>query len=158
MLVHDHLPSRVGALIGTRDGVAPRSSDRFGFFLGAAFQIQDDLLNLVGDQARYGKELDGDIWEGKRTLMLIRLFQRASPPELARVTSLLAAAARSDGAEVRWIRERIDAYGCIEHARGTAHALAGAACHEYEVALGGLPDSRDKSFLRELARWMLHRT
>ena len=46
---------------------------RFGFFLGAAFQIQDDLLNLVADE-RYGKERDGDIMEGKRTLMLIHLL------------------------------------------------------------------------------------
>jgi geranylgeranyl diphosphate synthase, type II len=54
-------PSRVGALIGTRDNVDVDRFVRFGFFLGAAFQIQDDLLNLTGDHARYGKELSGDL-------------------------------------------------------------------------------------------------
>ena len=44
-------PMRVGALIGTRDGVELDSYLHFGFFVGAAFQIQDDLLNLVGDEA-----------------------------------------------------------------------------------------------------------
>jgi len=54
---------------------------RFGFFLGAAFQVTDDVLNLVGDKARYGKEIDGDIWEGKRTLMVVRLFREGTPAE-----------------------------------------------------------------------------
>ncbi len=76
-------PSRVGAIIGTRDNVALEPFIRFGFFLGAAFQIQDDLLNLVAD-ARYGKELNGDIHEGKRTLMLIRLFNLATPGQRRR--------------------------------------------------------------------------
>jgi geranylgeranyl diphosphate synthase type II len=151
-------PARVGALIGTRDGVSLEPLTRFGFFLGAAFQIQDDVLNLVGDHARYGKEMDGDIWEGKRTLMMIRLFQRAAPTELSRLMGALGSP-RSErrSADVHWIRERMDAHGCIEHARATAHALAGAARHEYEIALGGLPESRDKRFLWEVIEWMLNR-
>lgn len=44
-------PSRVGALIGTNGSFHLDSSIRFGFMLGAAFQIQDDLLNLEGDAA-----------------------------------------------------------------------------------------------------------
>ena len=47
---------------------------RFGFLLGATFQIRDDLLNLVGNVDLYGKELRGDLREGKRTLMLIHLL------------------------------------------------------------------------------------
>ena len=50
---------------------------RFGFYLGAAFQIRDDLLNLIGDEAQYGKEILGDLYEGKRTLMLIHLLREA---------------------------------------------------------------------------------
>ena len=70
-------PVRVGALIGSRDSVDLDPFVRYGFFLGAAFQIQDDLLNLIGDDG-YGKEIDGDIWEGKRTLMLCRAAARLS--------------------------------------------------------------------------------
>ena len=43
---------------------------RFGMTLGIAFQIQDDLLNLLGKEEQYGKEIAGDIFEGKRTIML----------------------------------------------------------------------------------------
>src|SRR5205085_12243514 len=71
-------PSRAGALIGTRTEDGLDRFIRFGFFLGAAFQIQDDVLNLIGDEARYGKEIDGDIREGKRTLMLLHLLRESS--------------------------------------------------------------------------------
>jgi geranylgeranyl diphosphate synthase, type II len=151
-------PTRVGALIGSRDGVPLDRLTRFGFFLGAAFQVQDDLLNLVGDHRRYGKELDGDIWEGKRTLMMIRLFQEATPSELTRLMRALACGRGERTKEqVDWIRERMEAYGCIEQAERTAHALAGAACYEFGLTLGDLPESRDKRFLWEITHWVLHR-
>jgi geranylgeranyl diphosphate synthase type II len=151
-------PCRVGALIGSRDSVPLDRYVRFGFFLGAAFQIQDDLLNLVGDHSRYGKELSGDIWEAKRTLILIRLLQLACPEERIELGRILGLerGARTDR-DVLWIRERMDAYGCIEYARQVAHGLAGAALHEFEAAYRDLAPSRDKEFLRSLATWVLER-
>ena len=151
-------PLRVGALIGTR---RPLDSERFlrlGFFLGAAFQIQDDILNLAGDPARYGKELDGDLWEGKRTLMLIHLLRAATPAERSRLSEFLDQPRRDRSADdVRWVHERMDAYGCIEHARQTAHALAGAARHEGDAIFGELPTSRDQQFIAALPTWVLER-
>ena len=70
-------PLRVGALIGVRGRVDLRPMVRFGFHLGAAFQIQDDVLNLIGDEEEYGKEINGDLYEGKRTLPLIHLMSHA---------------------------------------------------------------------------------
>jgi geranylgeranyl diphosphate synthase type II len=151
-------PLRAGALIGTRDGTDLDRLTRFGFFLGAAFQIQDDLLNLVGDHQSYGKELDGDIWEGKRSLMMIQLFQRATPAELEELAAALRAPRSGRSAEqVAWIRERMLAYGCIGYAQQVAHALAGAARHEFTLCFGGLPDSRDKRFIEDLVRWVIAR-
>lgn len=151
-------PLRVGALIGTRDGTPLEPFLRSGFFLGAAFQIQDDLLNLVGNQKKYGKELNGDIWEGKRTLMMMRLFQCATPDELKRLGDALRMDRAGRRAEdVAWIRDRYEAYGCIEHARRAAHGLAGAALHELEACLGHLPESRDKRFVYALVRWVFER-
>jgi geranylgeranyl diphosphate synthase type II len=151
-------PLRAGALIGTRDGMDLDRLTRFGFFLGAAFQIQDDLLNLVGDHASYGKELAGDLWEGKRSLMMIRLFQRATPEELEALAAALRAPRAGRSAEqVTWMRERMTAYDCIDYARQVAHALAGAARHEFTQCFGPLPDSRDKRFIADLVRWVIAR-
>jgi geranylgeranyl diphosphate synthase, type II len=151
-------PLRVGALIGTRDAAPLDRLLRAGFFLGAAFQIQDDVLNLVGDARKYGKELDGDIWEGKRTLMMIRLFQYARPLEVRRLAEALSVPRcerRAD--DVIWIRERFDEYGCIERAQEVAHGLAGAARHELSGCMERLEDSRDKRFVQELVRWVFSR-
>ncbi len=120
--------------------------------------IQDDLLNLLGDRARYGKEIDGDVWEGKRTVMLIHLLTVASAEERARLADFLArprAARRRD--EVQWVRERMDARGSIEYARQTAHGLAGAALHEYGLLYAGLPATRAKRFIDGLVTWVLER-
>ena len=151
-------PLRVGALIGSRGSADLEPSLRFGFFVGAAFQIQDDLLNLVGDEARYGKERNGDLWEGKRTLMLIHLLGAAEPEERARLLRLLEAprAVRAE-ADIRWIRALMERYGSIEHARQVAQELAQAAQREFPHAYGALRDSPDKQFIEQLPLWVLHR-
>lgn len=151
-------PSRVGALIGTRDGVDLDAFLRFGFFLGAAFQIQDDLLNLAADE-RYGKEANGDIREGKRTLMLIRLFRQATPDEYRRLVQLLQLSREQRTlTEVSWIRSLMDAYDCLPYARQIAHGLAGAALHEYSLLYASVPDSRDKHFIEGLVTWVFERS
>ncbi|HEX2644141.1 MAG TPA: polyprenyl synthetase family protein, partial [Thermoanaerobaculia bacterium] len=139
-------PLQVGALIGTRNGASLDPFLRFGFFLGAAFQIRDDVLNLIGDH-RYGKEIDGDIWEGKRSLMMVHLLREAAPHERDRLADFLARsrAGRNEG-EVRWVRGLMDRYGSIEYAQDLAGGLAGAALHEHALAYGGLPASRDRLF------------
>ena len=101
-------PVRVGALIGTRGDVDPEQFVRFGFFLGAAFQIQDDVLNLTANRG-YGKERDGDIWEGKRTLMLIHTWRESSSEERQRMTLILATPReRRAVQDVAWIRAQMD--------------------------------------------------
>jgi len=152
-------PSRVGALIGTGGGIDLTPFVRFGYFLGTAFQIQDDVLNLIGDEASYGKELDGDIHEGKRTLMLIRLLERAEPDEKSRIVELLGLPRRARTAEhVRWIRSRMDAHGCIDYARQVASSLVGAAQHEFSLLHSYLPPSRDRQFIEELITWVIERS
>ncbi len=152
-------PSRVGAVIGTRSDENLDRFLRFGFFLGAAFQIQDDVLNLAGDAGRYGKEIGGDIWEGKRTLMLIRLLREASADDRARLGAFLAEPRHARRpADVAWVRERMDAHQCLEYARQTAHALAGAALHEYARLYADVPDGRDKRFIEAVVTWVLERS
>jgi geranylgeranyl diphosphate synthase, type II len=151
-------PIRVGALIGSHDSIDLDQLLRFGFFLGAAFQIQDDLLNLVADR-RYGKELNGDLWEGKRTLMLIHALRESTADEREGFSSMLRRPREERTVEeVSWMRELIDRYCCVEYARQIAQGLAGAALHEYSLLAAGLPESRDKSFLEQMGTWVIERT
>jgi geranylgeranyl diphosphate synthase, type II len=151
-------PSRVGALLGTRSRDHLDRFVRFGFFLGAAFQIQDDLLNLAGDARRYGKELSGDILEGKRTLMLLHLAREADADERLRLREFLGKPRLARTLEeVEWVRDRMAAYGSLEHAQQVAHGLAGAARHECATIYGDRPWSRDRQFIEELPAWVLER-
>lgn len=83
-------PLQAGA---TAAGATPEMMpplESLGRHLGAAFQITDDLLNLRADPQEYGKEIGGDLWEGKRTLMLLHTLRCAEPDERARAVVLLA--------------------------------------------------------------------
>jgi geranylgeranyl diphosphate synthase, type II len=151
-------PSRIGALIGTRGRINLEPFIRFGFFLGAAFQIQDDLLNLFAD-TQYGKERNGDIWEGKRTLMLIHTYQKTDPKERKRLSEIMAQSRiQRTPEQVAWVRRLMDGYGAVDYARRTAHGLAGAALNEYNNIYEDLPDSKDKQFIRGLTTWVFERT
>ena len=150
-------PMRVGCLIGARGRVPLDPLIRLGFFFGAAFQIQDDLLNLEPGPA-YGKEVNGDLFEGKRTLMIIHALREAREEERGILTAFLGRprAARTE-AEVSWVRALLDRTGAPEHARTVAQALAGAALCEFDTYFAGTPDSRDRRFVRSLLLWVLRR-
>jgi geranylgeranyl diphosphate synthase type II len=150
-------PSRIGALIGRRGAIDLEPFIRFGFFLGAAFQIQDDLLNLAPDH-RYGKELNGDLLEGKRSLLLVHTYRHCSAAERARMTKLFQRPRQKrTEQDVGWLLSLMSKYNSFDYARQFAHALAGAALHEFDSIYGNLPQSRDKAFLQGLATWIFLR-
>jgi geranylgeranyl diphosphate synthase type II len=82
------LQAGVIAAGGGPDRLAPL--EVLGRHLGAAFQITDDLLNLRGDPQGYGKEIGGDLWEGKRTLMVLHALRHADPDDRRRAVEVLA--------------------------------------------------------------------
>jgi geranylgeranyl diphosphate synthase, type II len=151
-------PCRIGALIATRDGVDLDRFNRFGFYLGAAFQIQDDLLNLVGEQNKYGKEIGGDLLEGKRTLMLVHLVRNSKAGDAERVQAFLSEPRRSRSPRhVDWILEQMHGNGSIDYARSVLKHLAGAALYEFTHAYRDVPDSEEKMFMQHLVDYMVSR-
>ena len=158
-------PLRIGALIGSA-GTAPLDAiTRFGFYLGAAFQIRDDMLNLVGDQAGYGKDLLGDIREGKRTLMLIHLLGHASAGERRSLVAFLARAgghsdAPHDGApdiDAEGILELMVHYSSLEFAYQFGQGVATAAYESFHDAFANVPASASRGFVEALIPYMLAR-
>jgi len=151
-------PLQLGVVAGSRGTADTEAVVRFGFFLGAAFQIQDDVLNFVADQA-YGKELHGDLWEGKRTLMLIHARRVASPRDRARIDAFLGLdRAQRTAGRVAEMADLLVRLGSLTHARTVAEALAGAAAHEASLAFGHLPRGPDRAFLEGLVPWVFERT
>lgn len=64
--------------------------------LGLAFQLADDLLDVIGSSARTGKPIGGDIREGKRTVLLADALAAASPAERAELIAMFEAPARDE--------------------------------------------------------------
>jgi geranylgeranyl diphosphate synthase type II len=151
-------PMRIGCLIGARGRMPLDPLIRLGFFFGAAFQIRDDLLNLE-PEPEYGKEANGDLLEGKRTLMIIHALRHASPPERRELTAFLGRERGSRSAsQVAWVRSLIDRTRSMEYAREISYALAGAALHEFDKYFDSVRDCRDLSFIRSLLVWVAQRS
>jgi geranylgeranyl diphosphate synthase type II len=151
-------PCRIGALIATGEPLKLDRFNRFGYYMGAAFQIKDDILNLTGDRKRYGKEIGGDIFEGKRTLMLVHCLNHCTRTEKRRLRAFLATPRRRRlRRDVRWVYQLFEQYDSIAYARSAARQLAGAALREFFVAYGDIPDSEDKTFVRRLTVYMIER-
>lgn len=152
-------PLRVGAIVGSRGTADLASMVRFGFHFGAAFQIRDDLLNLVGDEHTYGKEILGDIYEGKRTLALVHLMAAARGADRDLIGDYLRRSRAERSEEmVRTIRALMDDYGSIEFTSEYAEGILLVAEEYFEQAFADAKPGADLDFLRSLvpyvwARW-----
>jgi octaprenyl-diphosphate synthase len=76
-------------MIGNTTPEQQQALEQYGISLGMAFQLIYDLLDFSGDQTALGKPVGGDLREGKVTLPIIRLLQRADPATTALVTSVV---------------------------------------------------------------------
>jgi geranylgeranyl diphosphate synthase type II len=151
-------PCRIGALIATRDTTDLERFNHFGYYMGTAFQIQDDVLNLIGDFEKYGKEIGGDLWEGKRTLMLVHLLRHCSETERARLHRFLGQGRLARlGDEVDWALDRMHHYASIDYAVSVSQHFAGATLYAFFEAYRDAPDSEAKAFIEQIIHYMVNR-
>lgn len=72
---------QMGALVAGASEADQRLLYDYGIAIGMAFQLQDDLLDCYGDEAVFGKKTGGDILENKKTYMLLKALEMASPAQ-----------------------------------------------------------------------------
>lgn len=152
-------PCRLGAVCAGDTAPAHLDALNEAFrWIGIAFQIQDDVLNLVGDEALYGKEPLGDLLEGKRTVMLIHLMRTASPHDRTWLAELLRIPrnAKSQHAAEQ-VLEAMHRYGSIEYALDVADRLAHRGIRRFELDLSFLPENEGKGVLRQVAHYVTTR-
>ena len=153
-------PCRIGAVCAgvTDPAVLDRFDEAFRL-IGIAFQIQDDVLNLIGDESLYGKEACGDLWEGKRTVMLIHLLRTATHPWEHEILRQLILRPREeqnvDG--VQTILDTMQRYGSIDYAIALADDLATRGINHFEHDLAFIPENRGKAVLRQIAHYVTSR-
>jgi geranylgeranyl diphosphate synthase type II len=151
-------PCRVGALIA---GASKNETDPFihiGMNLGVAFQIQDDVLNLIGEERLYGKEIGGDISEGKRTLILIHLLNTCSQREARRILEIMGQRrVDKDQDEIQEVLNLMKAYESIQYAQQHAKTLAQKAYTQFDQAFAYLPASQAKDVFLDLIDFLIER-
>ena len=107
----------LGAQAADADENTCDSLEKYGHKMGTAFQIADDILDLIGDEQTAGKTLGSDLIKEKMTLPVIYFFRNCSPDEQHRVENLLAQPSREALSE---FAVRLDKTGGIEYARTRA--------------------------------------
>ncbi|SMO69243.1 polyprenyl synthetase family protein [Fodinibius sediminis] len=80
----------IGARVATGDAAIIDRLRTIGKKTGIAFQIQDDLLDVVADPEKFGKQRGGDIREGKKTYLSLLALQRCSPEQRKRLSAILS--------------------------------------------------------------------
>jgi geranylgeranyl diphosphate synthase type I len=146
------VPLAVGSIIG--DGTETQTSTlrAFGMASGLAFQIQDDVLNLVGTKESTKKDLRSDVAEGKRTLVAIHALQNAARRE--RLQEILAARS-TDPAVLAEAVDIMEESGSIEFARTYGCDLIVAA---KEGLVDAVPKSRSRDLLGSMADFFVKRS
>jgi geranylgeranyl diphosphate synthase type II len=120
-------PMRLGGVVGGADNRSLKLLVEAGKKLGVGFQIHDDILNLSGDQSKYGKEIGDDLLEGKRTLMLIRLVSLCSAVEKEKIKSVFKLPRDRRKKEVAKVMDMIEKYDTIDYARRMSSRLVNEA-------------------------------
>jgi geranylgeranyl diphosphate synthase type II len=72
---------QMGAIVGGASQENQEDIYAFGMNLGIAFQLQDDILDLYADQAKFGKQVGGDVLSNKKTYLLLKAFEDANPDQ-----------------------------------------------------------------------------
>jgi geranylgeranyl diphosphate synthase type II len=143
-------PVAIGALLGSGRLDRAQRTLAFGWFLGLVFQIANDLKAAVSTPG------EGDIEEGKRTILVIHLLGALSGAERRELVRIMGLPSSERGStEVAWVRAQMQAHGSVEFARASMFGIAGAALREAEQAFGPLADTPSRDLLLSITAHVL---
>jgi octaprenyl-diphosphate synthase len=133
----------LGAKFADADAETTQRLELFGRQLGQAFQIADDVLDIIGLESNVGKTLGTDLFQQKLTLPLIRLLRNSTDTNRQQLIELLEAGTEESSLEISKITRKS---GMIDEAIAFANDLAVEAQSQLEI----LPDSPAKEVLLKL--------
>lgn len=141
---------RLGAMVSTERQTWVDALSTYGRKIGLAFQIVDDILDLVGEQKTVGKSLGTDIEKGKLTLPMIHFLKHAAPQHRELLVGLLES---NDHDRIERVRQLLSPSDSIVFARTTAQSLVNEAVE----ALSVLPVTDARHALTEMAQFVTAR-
>ena len=143
----------VGAILGGGSDAEVDALANYGFLVGLAFQIQDDLLDITADTSALGKPVGGDILEGKKTFLFLKALEKSSGEDrLALEKIAINKGAKPE--EIGFYRDLFERLGVLDDARNEVEKLT------FE-ALGQLSVLKNQEYIElftSLANSLLNRT
>jgi len=140
---------RLGSHYAGADEATVDRMTGYGRDLGIAFQIADDLLDVLGDESKTGKSLGTDLEKEKPTLPLLRVLELAPEAEREELIELLSSGADSPPDLTPWLKR----YDAIDYARNRAQEYADKAL----TAVRELPPSAAVDVLALIAEFVVNR-
>lgn len=141
---------RLGAVLAHAPLEKEEALNHYGYNIGLAFQIMDDILDYVGSEKEFGKPTGKDLKEGKITLPLIYTLKRCSREERKEIVTLFRRRTKKD---IGRIVERVKAYGGLDYAKNRARELVDKG----KTALVVFPEGPIKDTLKEMAEFIIKR-
>jgi octaprenyl-diphosphate synthase len=145
------LCGQLGARYAHAEPVIVEAMEHYGRSLGLAFQIADDVLDLMGNERKTGKSLGSDLQKQKLTLPLIRLLATVSDRDASEVRQILAHPDETTRDQLTPYFERSDAF---EYTQTRAKGLAQDARRKLDT----LPVTPARRILAEIAEFAVQRT
>ena len=141
----------LGASFAQDDEGVTRAMRTYGYSVGLAFQIVDDVLDVVGMEDQMGKSLGRDFDLGKPTLPIIHCLAHAAESVTSQLSQALTKQTNTDRA---MLRQWLETSGSFDYALDVARSHVAEAL----LALEALPPSEGRSSLRALAEFIIRRS
>ena len=145
--------TKVGACITNKSKKEKDALESYGKNIGLAFQIADDALDYCSTQKIFGKEIGKDFFEGKATMPLIIIFQRANSEERAFLKEIFKKEKRNKD-EFSETLALINKYKAVQASLKKAEYFVNISFG----ALGIFEDSKEKKILQDLTGFSLNRS
>ena len=143
---------RTGALIADRNAQDQQVLSDYGYNLGLAFQMADDLLDYTLDSGALGKAVGADLREGKLTIPVIHALENADPKDRRKMEAIIKNPDFSIG-DFKTLINMMDAYNGLRYTRETAERYVEKA----KSCLAGFKSSGTKGTLCDIADYALQR-
>ncbi len=147
------VPLACGAIIAGASDEIVEGMREYGLATGLAFQIQDDLLNLIGSEESTRKDFRSDVTEGKRTLVVVHALQHSTKSNRARLIEILSSEAH-DEKVLSLAVDIMNESGSVQYAKDYANTLTTKAKQNLNDLLD---DSCSKDILLSMADWFVNR-
>ncbi len=145
---------QMGAQVAGASASDQQALYSFGIYLGLAFQLQDDYLDVYGDPETFGKQVGGDIIENKKTFLYLKALELAGPEESRELRDLYSIKPRDPGAKIRRISQIFQTSGAADAAREKIREYTEEAFRQLGILQ--LPEAKI-AVLREFGQWLLNR-